>query len=66
MTELGELIADDKAVDLDAWLDRKTFLQGYPLRLVAVAQKRAQGEALNENDRRYLNRYRKQRQLALV
>jgi hypothetical protein len=32
LTELGELIADDKAIDLDAWLDSKTFLTGCPQR----------------------------------
>jgi hypothetical protein len=30
ITELGELITDDKAIDLDAWLDAKTFLLGCP------------------------------------
>jgi hypothetical protein len=37
LTELGELIADDKAIDLDAWLDAKTFLAGCPKRLLDIA-----------------------------
>ena len=29
ITELGELIADDNAIDLDAWIDARTFLLGF-------------------------------------
>ena len=38
ITELGELIADDHAIDLDAWLDAKTFKLGCPKRLIAIAE----------------------------
>jgi len=58
LTELGELIADDKAIDLDAWLDAKTFEQGCPQRLIGIAHKRRDGIPLNEVDRRYFNRQR--------
>jgi hypothetical protein len=45
-TELGELIADDKALDLGAWLDAKTFLLGFPQRLLAIAHKLDNGDVL--------------------
>ena len=56
LTELGELIADDKSIDLDQWLDTKTFLLGCPMRLVQIAYKRYAGIPLNETERRYFNR----------
>ncbi len=40
LTELGELIADDKAIDLDAWLDARNWLLGCPKRLLDIAHKR--------------------------
>ena len=57
LTELGELIADDKAIDLDAWLDAKTWLKGCPKRLVEIASKKVNGKTLSDNEQRYLNRY---------
>jgi hypothetical protein len=67
--ELYQTIADDKAIDLDAWLDAKTWLAGCPKRLVDIARKRAVGKPLSETERRYFNRYRqnelKKRQKAL-
>jgi len=65
LTELGELIADDKAIDLDAWLDSKTFLLGCPQRLIGIALKRLKGIPLDGNEQRYLNRYQKKHQLTL-
>jgi hypothetical protein len=62
LTELGELIADDKAIDLDAWLDDKTFLTGCPQRLIAIAHKITSGQTLTKTDRQYLWRYRKREQ----
>jgi DNA-directed RNA polymerase specialized sigma24 family protein len=67
--ELYQTIADDKAIDLDAWLDAKAWLGGCPKRLVDIARKRAIGKPLSETERRYFNRYRenelKKRQKAL-
>jgi hypothetical protein len=65
MTELGEMIADDKAIDVDEWLDVKVFQAGYPLRLVAIAQKVSQGVNLSHYDRTYLYRFRKKTQKSL-
>lgn len=65
-TELAQLIADDKALDLEAWLDAKNFLIGAPIRLKAIARKRLKGETLAEAERSYLSYLRKKEQKALV
>jgi len=65
LTELGELIADPKSLDLDAW-DRDYLWQlGYKPRLVAIALKLHSGEALTATDSQYLWRYRQQAQKRL-
>jgi hypothetical protein len=64
-TELGELIADDNAIDLEAWVDCKTFLLTCPDRLIAIAEKRQDGIPLDNGDRSYLKLFRKQSQLSL-
>ena len=66
VTELGELIADDNAIDLDAWLDSKTFLLGCPKRLIGIAHKIRQGQALTQYERLYLYRFRKREQKTLI
>jgi len=57
-TELIDTIADDRAIDLEAWLDAKEWLLGCPIRLVQIATKRVNGIPLTEIDRRYFNRQR--------
>ena len=64
-TELIDTIADDKAIDLEAWLQARTWLLGYPRRLVVIACKRLKGIALNKRDQKYLERYRRQEQQKL-
>ena len=66
ITELGELIADDRAIDLDQWLDKATFLLGCPIRLVQIAHKKQRGEALTSYERLYLYRFRKREQKTLA
>jgi hypothetical protein len=66
MTELAGLIADDKALDLEEWVDARTFLIGAPIRLKRIARKLNEGEALTYAERNYLSRLRKKRQLALA
>jgi hypothetical protein len=66
ITELGELIADDKAIDLEAWLDAKTFLLGFPKRLLDIAHKIDNGENLTPTDSQYLWRYHKREQKTLI
>jgi hypothetical protein len=60
--ELIDTVADDKAIDLDAWLDARTWLLGCPKRLIVIASKRLKGIDLNEKDRQYLSRYRRREQ----
>ena len=66
LTELGDLIADDHAIDLDAWLDAKTFELGCPQRLIDIAHKIVNGENLTHGERTYLWKWRKKAQKRLV
>jgi hypothetical protein len=59
ISELGELIADNKAIDLDAWLDDKAFLLGCPQRLIDIAKKIRDEIPLNHKQTVYIGRYRK-------
>jgi len=65
LTELGNLIVDDKAIDLADWLDIKTFLLGCPDRLIAIARKKQDGVALDWKDHKYLERFRQKEQKRL-
>jgi hypothetical protein len=65
LTELGELIADDKAIDLDAWVSDSTWEIGYPKRLVTIAYRLKAGIPLDNGDRSYLKRARKNEQITL-
>jgi hypothetical protein len=68
--ELWQTLADDKAIDLEAWLDAKRWLLGCPKRLVSVAVKLYNGKRLDFKDYHYVERYRqkelKKYQLALT
>ncbi len=64
-TELIDTVADDKAIDLDAWLDARTFLLGCPMRLIVIAGKRLKGIPLDDKDRDYLRRFRQREQKGL-
>jgi len=66
VTELGDTIADDKAIDLVAWLDARTFLLGYPQRLVQIGYKIRNGDNLTPTDNQYLWRFRKREQKRLL
>jgi hypothetical protein len=57
-TELWQTLADDKAIDLEAWQDAKTWLLGCPKKLVKIAYKRFIGKPMTGNEQRYLHRYR--------
>ena len=63
--ELIDTLADDKAIDLDAWLDSRTFLLGCPRRLVQIAYKRYSGKRLCAKDKMYLQRFRQREQKRL-
>jgi len=64
-TELIETVADDKAIDLSAWLDARTWLLGCPKRLVVIAGKRVKGIPLEPKDKMYLQRFRQREQKRL-
>ena len=64
--ELIETVADDKAIDLDAWLDARTWLLGCPKRLIVIASKRLEGIPLNNADMIYLCRFRQKEQKRLL
>jgi len=68
--ELWQTLADDRAIDLEAWLDAKRWLLCCPKRLVAVAVKLSNGERLDFKDYHYVERYRQKElrkyQIALV
>ena len=67
-TELYQMLADDKAIDVTAWLNAKEWLYRCPKRLVKVAYKNVAGYRLTGAERTYLNRQRQkaQRELVLV
>jgi hypothetical protein len=64
--ELIDTVADDKAIDLDAWLDARTWLLGCPKRLIVIAGKRLKGIALTNKEHQYLWRFRRKEQKHLV
>jgi DNA-directed RNA polymerase specialized sigma24 family protein len=66
LTELGELISDDKAIDLAEWTDINTFLLGCPQRLIDIAEKRRDGIPLTKYEQLYLCRFWKKHQKRLV
>ena len=55
--ELAGTIADDNAIDLEAWRDAKSWLLGCPRRLVRIAYKKVNGLPLNRKEQTYLNHY---------
>jgi len=65
-TELIETLADDRAIDLEAWLEAKTWLLGCPKRLIDIANKRVTGIPLTIADRKYLWKWRKREQETLI
>ena len=64
--EMIDTIADDKAIDLEAWLDARIWLLGCPKRLVAIAHKRVIGINLTPADSRYLYKFRLKEQKRLL
>jgi hypothetical protein len=64
-TELIDTLADDRAIDLEAWLEAKTWLLGCPKRLIVIAGKRLKGIPLDDKDRDYLRRFRRREQKRL-
>ena len=63
---MGELIADDKALDLGAWLDTRAVLLSFPQRRLEIAHKIDDGDKLTPTDSQYLWRFRKREQKTLL
>jgi len=57
-SELWQTLADDKALDLEAWQDAKRWLLGCPRALVKIAYKRYIGKPLERREQTFLNHYR--------
>ena len=53
---LKETIADDNALDIEAWVDQKIWLQGCRMRLIEIARKKSQGIPLSWKDHKYWER----------
>ncbi len=64
--ELIDTVADDKAIDLDAWIDARTWLLGCPRRLIVIANKKLGGKPLSDKERQYLCRHRQKEQKSLI
>jgi hypothetical protein len=58
-TELWQTLADDGAINLEAWLDAKRWLLGCPKRLVQIAYKRYIGKPSNHKEQLYLLNHRR-------
>ncbi len=56
--ERWQTLADDKAIDLEAWLDAKIWQYRAPARLITIAHKKVNGLPLTETEQRYLRRQR--------
>ena len=65
-TELIDTVADDKAIDLEAWIDARTWLLGCPKRLIVIASKRLKGIALEPKEKMYLQRFRHREQKSFI
>jgi hypothetical protein len=64
-TELCQMLADDKAIDVEAWLDARQWLHRAPPRLVKIAYKKVSGLPLADSEKHYLERFRKNGQKRL-
>ena len=63
---LIDTIADDKAIDLDQWLDDKQFLYHFPIKLVRLAYKKDNGYPLTNAEKIYFYRHSKKAQKELL
>ena len=67
-TELYQMLADDKAIDVEDWLDARLWLYKAPFRLVKIAYKKVAGYHLTKTEQTYLRRQKEkyQKSLAIV
>ncbi len=64
-TELIETVADDRAIDIEAWIDASVWLLGCPTRLIEIARSRQEGKPLTNKEHQYLWRYRQKNKKVL-
>ena len=64
--ELMDTIADDSALNLESWVDARTWLLGCPKRLIQIADKKVNGISLANADMIYICRWRQKEQKALI
>ena len=65
-TGLATVLPDDSALDLDAWVDARTFLLSCPKRLIQIAFKKVNGITLEGAERKYMCKWRNREQKKLV
>jgi len=63
---LADTIADDKALDLEAWQDAYTWVINSPQRLLQIAYKIENDKPLSGAERKYLWKWRKREQKKLL
>jgi len=56
--EFWELLADDNALDLDAWVDARALLRRFPRKLIMIGYKQIAGMPLSNEEKAYLKRWR--------
>ena len=57
-TALWEVLADDNAVDIDAWVDARASLRRFPRKLIMIGYKQIAGMPLSNEDKACLKRWR--------
>lgn len=63
---LIDTVADDRQIDIEAWLDAKFWLEHCPIRLIEIGNKKLNKQPLTKAEHCYLQRYRKKEQYSLV
>lgn len=63
---LLDTVADERQIDVEAWLDAKMWLEHCPLRLIEIAYKKLNKQPLTKAEHCYLQRYRKKEQYSFV
>ncbi len=56
--EFGEVLADDNALDLDAWVDARALLLHFPRKLIMIGYKKIAGMPLSNGEKAYLKQWR--------
>jgi len=57
--EFGDMVADDRAMDMDALIDDERFLQRYPKSVARIVYKRYNGLPVSDTERAIFSYYRR-------